>query len=155
MWKKTCSTCANNERLGSATLKAVKKSFGFNVGIEKRNFTAQFAESQPHTDKVRLVAHQQSNTVSLLHAALPERVRKLVTSPVHILVCQPLILEDNEGFVRVLRRLVEKAVKVCDDSSLHASLQILLVPPEFQVVHEIHPQERIRGFLIEESQQSC
>lgn len=148
------STCANNERLGSTTVKAVEQSLGFNVDVEKRDFTAQFTQSQPHTDKVRFVAHQHSNNVSLFQRAFgPERVRKLVTSPVHILVCQSLLFEDNERFVRVLLRLLEKAVEVCDDSLLHTSPQRLPVPPEFEVINQILPEEGISRSLVEEKSQ--
>ncbi len=135
----------------------MEQRFGFNVDVEKCDFAAQFTQSQPHTNKVGFVEHQQSNNVSLFQRALrSERVRKLVASPVHIPVCQCLVFEDDEGSVRVLPRLVEKTVEVRDDSLLHTSLQSLSVPPKFQVIHQIRPEEAISHPLVEKkSQQSC
>ena len=155
--REKCNTCANNKRLGSTALEAVKQRLGFNVDVEKGDLTAQFTQSQPHTDKIRLVEHPQSNNVSLFQRALrPERVGKLVTSPVHDLICQSKVFEDDEGFVRVRLCLVKKTVEVRDDSFLHASLQRLPVPPKFEVINQIHPQKGIRHPLVEkERQQSC
>lgn len=153
----TCSTCANNQRPGSTALEAVKQRFGFNVDVEKSDFTAQFTQPEPHTDEIRFVEHPQSNDVPLFERALrPEHVRKLVTSPVHVLVCHSLLFEDDERFVRILPRLVQETVEVRDDPSLHTSLQRLFVPPKSQVINQIQPQEGVSDSLVEEkSQEPC
>lgn len=150
-------TCANNERLGSTAPNTVKKSSGFNVDVQKGHFTAQFTQSEPHADEVRLVAHQQSNNVALFQRALrPEGARELVTSPVHILVRESLLFKENEWLIRVLPRLVKKAVEERGDPSLHTSLQSPAVPQKFEVINQIHPEEGKCSDLIEkESQQPC
>lgn len=147
-------TCSNNKSLRSTTLEAVKQRFRFDVDVREGDFTAQFTQPKPHANKVRFVAHQLSNNVSLLQKAIrSEHVGKPVASPVHVLVCQSLVFEDNEAFVRVLPCLVEKTVEECDDPLSHTSLQRISVPPKFPIIQQIRPEKGIGHPLIKEKRQ--
>lgn len=132
----------------------VSQSLGFDVGVEESSLAAQLAESQPHTYEIWMVEHPKSHHCAWCDLGLPpEHVSEPVASPVHVLVSQDLVLEDDERLAGRLPRLLEKTVEVRDNAELQTSLEALFVLPKFEVVKQILPPQSKVGPLVEEERQ--
>lgn len=134
----------------------VSQSLGFDVGVEESRLAAQLAESQPHTYVIRMVEHPKRHHGAWCDFGLPpEHVSEPVASPVHVLVSQDLVLEDDEGLAGRLPRLLEETVQVRDNAELQTSLEALFVQAKFEVVKQILPPQSKVGPLVEEERQQA